>query len=31
MRRYIEYNNLILYTVLIKFRRCVAIIAIKDK
>jgi len=31
MRRYIKRNNFVFYTVLIKFRRHVAVIAIKDK
>ena len=31
MRRYIERNNLIYRTELIKFRYCVAAVAIKDK
>jgi len=31
MRRYIETNNLILYTVLVKLRYSVATIAVKDK
>ena len=31
MRRYAEYNNLIYRTELVKFRYCIAAIAIKDK
>ena len=31
MQRHIEHNNLIFYIVLVKFRRCVAIMAVKDK
>ena len=31
MRRYIETNDLVLYTVLVKLRRSVATIAVKNK